>query len=325
VTGGKLDDVRSVTVAVCTRNRAASLGRCLASLAALEGRGIDLSVLVVDNGSSDSTAAITASWLGRLPNAKYVVEPRPGVSRARNRALERAEGDVVAFLDDDARATPGWVMGLVGAYTPGVAVVGGSVVLEWPGGRRPRWLAPELDRWFSALDLGPPTRPLPADEELFGCNLSVRRDVAVAIGGFDVSQGRIGRGLRSGEDWDLVERARATGATVLYAADAVVVHDVLPERLRPWWLARRSYGQGRGDAARALADRPADGLEAAKAVSRQLARDLPVHLWSVAAGRAAEAGVGLLGASRSLGYAREGLQLALRDRRRAAAGPPRAR
>lgn len=323
--GGELDDVRSVTVAVCTRNRAASLGRCLDSLAALEWPGIDLEVLVVDNGSSDATAAVAASWIGRLSNARYVVEARPGVSRARNLAFERAEGDVVAFLDDDARATPGWVKGLVDAYTPRVAVVGGPVVLEWPGGRRPRWIAPELDRWFSGLDLGPVTRPLPEDEELFGCNLSIRRDVARAVGGFDVSQGRMGRGLRSGEDWDLIERVRATGATVLYAADAVVIHDVLPERLRPWWLARRSYDQGRGDAARALADRPAEGLGAAKTASRQLVRDLPAHLRSAAAGRAVEAAVGLLAASRSLGYAREGVQLALNDRRRSAAGAPRAR
>ncbi len=257
-----------MSVAVPTRNRAASLDRCLASMAgSLED---DVEVLVVDNGSTDGTAAVVAGWQRRMPNLRSLAEPEPGACRARNLALRAARGEVVVFTDDDNRATPAWIPGHRAAYGPGVVAIGGPVVLEWPAGR-PSWAAPSVERWWSGLDLGPERRRLPPDVELFGCNLSMRREAALAIGGWDVGIGRVGRRLHSGEDRDIVQRLHRGGGAVLYEPSAVIRHEVLPERLRFRWLMRRAFDQGESEATMAMA-KGAQGEEVSAISVAQRAR-----------------------------------------------------
>ena len=91
------------SVIVCTRHRPDPLGRCLASLAALDGP--DPEVIVVDNTQGDPETERVANRAG----ARYVVETRVGLSRARNAGIDAATGDLIAFLDDDAVADPAWL------------------------------------------------------------------------------------------------------------------------------------------------------------------------------------------------------------------------
>jgi cellulose synthase/poly-beta-1,6-N-acetylglucosamine synthase-like glycosyltransferase len=90
-------------VIVCTRHRPEPLGRCLASLAALDGPTPE--VIVVDNTDGDPNTERTAKEAG----ARYVVEPTIGLSRARNKGIEEATGELVAFVDDDAIVEPAWL------------------------------------------------------------------------------------------------------------------------------------------------------------------------------------------------------------------------
>ena len=91
------------SVIVCTRDRPGPLGRCLASLAALDGP--DFEVIVVDNTQGDPNTERIANRAG----ARYLVEPRIGLSRARNTGIDTAAADLIAFLDDDAVADPAWL------------------------------------------------------------------------------------------------------------------------------------------------------------------------------------------------------------------------
>ncbi|HEY3142537.1 MAG TPA: glycosyltransferase family A protein [Acidimicrobiales bacterium] len=232
------------TVVVCTRNRRALLVDCLASL-----DGSD-DVVVVDNGSTDGTASWLARWAAEDPTRRQVVtEPVAGLSRARNAGVDAATGDIVLFLDDDALAPAGWVAGHMAVYAqaPATAAVGGPVVLTWPDGR-PRWLTGELEHWFSALDHGAEPRPFPPPHGPYGTNMSVRREVLLAIGGFDEQLGRRGRSLLSSEEAELWQRLWAAGHPIVYQPATKIQHRVAAARLRRSWVLRRGWGQGRSNA-----------------------------------------------------------------------------
>src|SRR5262245_55016069 len=119
--------VTRVTVAVCTRDRAAQLAACLDAIAALDYPSPLLDVVVVDNAPRDeSTRDIVARYAG----FRYVCEPRPGLDNARNRAIIEARGDVIAYADDDVSVDRGWVRAIARAFEeePHAMCVTGLVV-----------------------------------------------------------------------------------------------------------------------------------------------------------------------------------------------------
>lgn len=237
------------TVAVCTRNRAHLLGLCLASLDNLFVENDEIEVLVVDNGSSDETAALLQIWQQSGPLRRVVCQPVAGLSKARNMALEASDREVVLFLDDDALTSVGWAQAHLAAYTCGnrVGSAGGPVGLTWPAGR-PGWIVDELTEWLSALDLGDVSGPFPTAHGPYGTNMSVWRSAALEVGGFDPRFGRRGRNLLSSEERDLTRRLVNGGWTISYAPDAAVIQQVLPERLTRQWFLRRGWAQGKSNA-----------------------------------------------------------------------------
>ena len=105
-----------LTVVVCTRNRCRVLDVCLSALLA-HARGDAFDVLVVDNGSTDGTSEVVARWERRAPCVvRQVVEPRTGLSHARNAGLAASTTAVVAFIDDDARVAANWSAALLDVY-----------------------------------------------------------------------------------------------------------------------------------------------------------------------------------------------------------------
>jgi glycosyltransferase involved in cell wall biosynthesis len=238
----------AVSVVVCTRNRAAYLRDCLSSLVAGALRDAD-EVLVVDNGSSDDTAAVATDAASRFRALRYVFEPRAGLSHARNAGIEHATGEVLAYLDDDALVTPGWRDAVASAYArwPDLGGLAGRVELRWRG-PRPEWLAPRLETWYAGFDKGDRPRLLEADEYPFGANMSVRRDMATAIGGFATELGYVGRGLIGSEEREFFHRVMQKGGTLGYEPAALVYHQIGDARLTRRWLLRRTYSQGRADA-----------------------------------------------------------------------------
>jgi GT2 family glycosyltransferase len=237
--------VISGTIAVCTRDRAHLLGQCLASLDNQLAEPGQIEVMVVDNGSTDGTEELLAGWLRAGEGRRVVHEARPGLSRARNAALEASDREVVLFLDDDALAPPHWAAIHLAAYAgyEETGSTGGPVGLEWPSGR-PEWITDSLIQWFSQLELGDETATFPTSHGPYGTNMSVRRKAALEVGGYDPDLGRGGRSLRSGEEPDLTRRLREAGWQIVYAAGAAVVHQVDAERLDRRWLLKRGWGQG---------------------------------------------------------------------------------
>lgn len=213
-----------VTVVVCTRDRPRELERCLAALAAQQYARFD--ILVVDNGSGDSVAECC-----RARGAACIREPHPGLTRARNLAARAARGEIVAYLDDDAIAEPGWLSALVRTFAdPRVAAVAGHTrymkaqgdSLEmtdedapYEGRTRERLVVDRtMPEWFTLACFGGIGD---------GNTMAFRRAVLTSAVRFDERIGR-GRLIDSGDEHVAFMSLIADGYRVAHAPDAVVRH-----------------------------------------------------------------------------------------------------
>jgi GT2 family glycosyltransferase len=201
---------------------------------------------------------------------------RGGASGARNTGVAVATGDVVAFLDDDARPEPDWLERLMAAYDdPAVMAVGGVARPVWPD-RRPDHMPPELDWLVGCTYLGQPTQRADV-RNLWGCNMSVRRFVFDEIGGFDENAGRVGLIPLGAEETEFCIRIaqRKPGSRVVFEPEAVVHHRVTPARTEFAYLRSRSHAEGVSKAAMA---RLVGAQDATSEESRYVSRVLTAGL-----------------------------------------------
>ena len=222
--GTRTGDAPLVSVVVCTHNGERFLRECLTAVAAL--RYSNFETIVVDDGSTDRTAAIAAEFPVRLIRTE-----KRGLSAARNAGLVAARGELVAYLDDDAYPDADWLRYLVPAFrtTAHVAVGGPN-------------LPPADDGAIAACVANAPGGPvhvLLSDSEaehLPGCNMAFRRDDLLAIGGFDAQF------TVAGDDVDVCWRLTEAGGTLGFHAAAVVWHHRRGS-VRAYLRQQRGYGR----------------------------------------------------------------------------------
>jgi len=201
-------------------------------------------ILVVDNGSTDHTQHVCAAYADEC--VRYLPESRVGVSHARNAGLRHARADLIAYLDDDAEAAPGWLSSALSCFVgvkPQPAWVGGPVALKWSQ-PRPDWIDDGLEEALGCLDLGPDARWLNPQERLVGCNSFFLRVALEQAGGFDTRLGRINNILLSGEETQLQRRLESSGWGLYYHPGVRIIHHVAPERLVPSFFYRRFFWGG---------------------------------------------------------------------------------
>ncbi|MEM6256158.1 MAG: glycosyltransferase family 2 protein [Cyanobacteria bacterium P01_D01_bin.156] len=236
----------SISAIICTHNRDEYLGAAIDSLLTQSLENIE--ILVVDNASTDTTSEVVQQRLSD-PRLRYVYEPVLGLSSARNTGAKTATGDVLAYLDDDAEASPQWLAELLEVYqkNPKVAIAGGKVTLLWPPGveQPPAWLSQDLSSGLGAYDLGKQVRFI-KNPSLTprGLNYSLRKTFLDSVGGFDINLGRVGKNLLSNEELHMTQVALKRGWQVLYVPNAKVAHNVSLARLKPSWFLSRSWWQG---------------------------------------------------------------------------------
>jgi glycosyltransferase involved in cell wall biosynthesis len=220
-----------LTIAICTRGHPDLLGECLRSVFDMRDRSSEppFEVVVIDNAPPDGA---TRDLVESLDGVRYVCEPRPGLDFARNRALEEAPTEFVAFLDDDVEVDHGWLDGLEEAVTenPDAAIVTGLVL--------PHRLSTEAQirferrggfgRGFAKKRFGP--RRLgqfvyPAGAGIFGagCNMVVNRREILGIGGFDEALDT-GPPLPGGGDLDIFYRVVRAGYPLVYEPRMLAFH-----------------------------------------------------------------------------------------------------
>jgi glycosyltransferase involved in cell wall biosynthesis len=231
-----------ISVLVCTRDRPQALARCLRSLNELDYPAYE--VVVVDNCSCDAKVAHIIEGAG----FRYVREDRPGLDWARNRGIQESRHEIVAFIDDDAIASRGWlraisrvfvdpeVMAVTGLILPAEIETQSQALFEQYGGMS-KGLESRLYRplTMSAREL------LVAQNFGAGANMAFRRQLFARVGGFDTA---LDTGTPSGGcgDLDMFHRVLAGGFTIRYQPDAWILHT---HRRDLDGLRRQLYANGR--------------------------------------------------------------------------------
>src|SRR3984885_237788 len=238
-----------ITVAGCTRDRPEELVKLLDSLA--RQRYERLRILVVDNAPSDARSQRVVSAFGR--DVEYVTEPRPGLSWARNRAIEASDTEVIAWADDDEVCDSWWAAEVARGFVevPDADAVTGIVIPveletqcqawfeQYSGVRRGRGFARAVFSPAIAREQSP-LYPLPPYGA--GANMAFRREAIERIGCFDCALGA-GTSTLAGEDTAAFSALLLAGGTIAYQPTAVVYH-----RHRRDYAALRHVmvGYGRG-------------------------------------------------------------------------------
>jgi GT2 family glycosyltransferase len=214
-------------VVVCSYNGSRIIRDCLEGLQKLEYPNFE--VIVVDDGSKDTTAAIAHEY-----NFRVISTEQRGLSHARNTGMKAATGEIIAYLDDDAYPDPHWLTYLAATFlNTTCAGVGGPNI------------APPGDGLIAdcvANAPGGPVHVLLSDQEaehIPGCNMAFGKACLEAIGGFD-PQYRV-----AGDDVDVCWRLRQRGWTLGFNPAAMVWHHCR-NSVRAYW--KQQYGYGKAEA-----------------------------------------------------------------------------
>ena len=225
----------AISVCVCTFRRPDALLRLLRSLGRLDSATPRHEVIVVDNDAGRSGEAPVEQARAEGLDVRYLVEPIRGIARARNRSLEPAAGEYVAFIDDDEEADPEWLLELWYEVIRHGADGGLGPVIPRFDDRTPRWL---IDGRFFERPRPPTGTILEAKQTRTGNALIRRRPLMAHPGPFDERFDFTG-----GEDGDLFARLIAGGCRII-AVDSAVVHEhlTLARASVPWLLQKRFLG-----------------------------------------------------------------------------------
>lgn len=239
-----------LTVLFATRNGAATLPRVLEAYTRLQSPEGSWKLVVVDNGSTDTSRQLIHGFERRLP-LSYVFEPRAGKNASLNAGLCLVSGDLVVLTDDDTFPKQDWLIRLRHAadVNPTIDIFGGAVIPRWevvPPSSHLTWVPLA---WTYTIT-NPNLLEGPIDgREVFGPNMAVRTSIFNAGYRFDPSIGPNGsRTYVMGSETEFVLRVMARGARALHVPNAVVEHFVPAAHTRRSWIIRRAVRAGRCEA-----------------------------------------------------------------------------
>lgn len=266
----------TISVVICTWNRATWLESTLRSLSAQAGVRKDaIECVVVDNNSVDGTRSLVEDFakdwpLGRL---MYVFEPRQGKQFALNRAVQVTSNEILAFTDDDIDLPPNWLLEIQRLFSSAqVDLAGGKTLIRWGARGKPGWFAPDMLAILAGVDLGDKQlAPAPPEYAPGGSNVIARRSLFDAVGLFSETHFRH-------MDYEFGMRCQQRGVRIIYEPKLVVQAPVderclTKKYFRHWAFKAGISGSGGIDAA----GRPP---RVARWIYRQLLEDAWAHLTS---------------------------------------------
>jgi len=238
------------SVIICTYNRHDLLKSSLKSISLQSFPRDQFEIIVVDNNSTDRTKEIVEELSTSFPSpCRYIFEEQQGLSFARNRGIQEANGDIIVFCDDDIEADRNWLAEIVSVFDdPCAAAAGGPIKPIWLSAR-PEWLPDSMLDYIAVSDF--PNAAISGEFGLsdmpFGANIAFRKHIFTLTGLFPTHLGRIGSNLLSNEETVICRRILAADSKIKFAPNAIMGHKIDPKRLTKKWFYRRHYWQGRSN------------------------------------------------------------------------------
>lgn len=230
-----------------TYNRQQLLRLTLDSLLSAEmPDGLSVSVIVVDNNSSDNTRQTVESYIPRFcGRLQYVFEKKQGKSHALNAGINLTHGDLVGMIDDDEQVDKLWFRCIYKIFSTGAAdFIGGPYVPHW-GASPPAWLPPNYAGVIGIVDAGSQHAYGTSHAELVGGNVVISRAVLQKVGLYSTELGPQGAGRPlADEDTDMYRRLLAAGARGLYVPDLIIYHYIHPDRLTKRYFRSWHFWRG---------------------------------------------------------------------------------
>lgn len=234
-----------ISVIICTYRRPDRIELALKSLERQTYNSSDWEVLVVENDFASALAmnAIIDQYKESLP-LRHVLEPNVGLSNARNTGARLANGEYLAYLDDDAEAVDYWLSSLIEVCRSKKPHFCGGPSLPLYLSAKPAWF---LDAYATSYMYGNQARFLKTGEWLGGMNFIVSKKIYGELGGFRTDLGMNGNNIGYGEETDLMIRAWKNNPQlkVLYIPNIVVRHEVRPEKMILRWNLIAAWALGR--------------------------------------------------------------------------------
>jgi len=234
-----------VSVVVCTYSPKMydHFAECINSLISQSYK--DIEVVCIVDGDMDYFNLINEKMSDLIGSRVriYVNKGNLGLTESRNRAIKFTTGDIIAFIDDDAVASPNWIEELVKKYKEGAISSGGKLKPYWIS-KKLKWLPEEFYWMIGVTHLGFPDEKAEV-RNTFGSNISFKREVLIELGGFKSDFGIRGEGQLQAEETEFCERMRSKYKRgVIYNPNAIVFHKIFEKRTKFGFLVKRAFWQG---------------------------------------------------------------------------------
>ncbi len=244
-----------LSVIVPTRNRARDLKAALESIVFQTLPHELFEVIVVDNGSMDNTKEIVQGFENQIKNIVYIYDKNPGLHIGRHRGLLHAKAEILVYADDDIKALPTWLEGVIESFTDeNIVLVGGKNLPNFET-KPPQWI---VDMWeagrdkkvlghLSILDFGDEIQEI-EPHYVFGCNFSIRKHILLEAGGFhpDGMPQELIRYRGDGESY-VSQYIFKNNLKTIYNPKASVYHLVSKGRMTKEYFVQRAFNQGISD------------------------------------------------------------------------------